>query len=1069
MGSITTGVGLISGIDIASLIDSIITLESQSKFRLQERIATLQSQQTALLDINARLLNLKSAAGSFRLDNVFESALATSSDPEAVAATASIGAQPGTFTFIVKQLVSSSQVLSQGYATRDATPLGLDSISFEFGKGRLDQDLSLEELNGGTGVDRGRIQITDRTGATATIDLTDVTAMSEVLERINEDEGIQITASVQDDHLVLTDTSGGAGSIAVAETAGSTTAADLGIVGNVAGPVLTGTSVHFIGANSALSTLNDSNGVLTRNNVDDLDITARDGTVIGIDLGRIDLDIDDTTLLADLNNGTGVTIDDDSDEPDIQFVARDGTEHDVDLTGVTTIGQLRTRVSAETSGHITISVTDGDKLTVTDTIGGGGNLQIKGAGPNTTETADDLGILNEAGVAADSYTGAIIPNQIADPAVTTIQGVIDRINNDADNGGKVVASIAPDGLSLQLEDFTGSFVSNLTVASTVTNPHAASDLGLEKSVASNVLGGDRVLGGLGSVLTRNINGGAGLPAGTQITIDDREGDSVTILNLESFGTLDLLIEEINTQAAAANVDVTVGLNETGNGLLVNDTSGGIGNLVIGDPGATALGIAADVADDSVRGANLQLRYVSHATRLEDLNHGRGVGTGSFRITDGLGNTGTVSIGGSEETVYDVIQEINSKGLAINARINDNGDGIVIEEGDLGGETPFVKIKVETVGGTAASDLNIDGEAADLEGGFIDGSYEETVDLETSDSLDTIVTKINDAGIPVSAAVLNTGAGAQPFRLSLSSEITGRAGDLIIDTDGVELGLNTLSRGEDAKVFFGASNPEDAFLLTSSSNTLDGVIPGLSLDLLQAGDEPVTVTVSEDKASIVEAVKRMVTTFNDVVGRIDEYDFFDIETEQRGPLLGDPTVDRIRNAMYRVATGSALNVEGPFQFLSQVGIAFNSEGEMSFDEDAFAAAYAVDPDGVAALFEAYDATTGGSEEIGDGITIDRTTTTYNSLGFGSLFENLADALTNSLDGTVTRADESFTTRIDLLNDRIDTLDDRLERRRAQLLREFTAMETALAQLQGQSSSIGGLASNVSLAGSVFQSR
>ena len=41
MGSITTGIGLISGIDTAALIDSLITLESRGKFLLQERVVNL--------------------------------------------------------------------------------------------------------------------------------------------------------------------------------------------------------------------------------------------------------------------------------------------------------------------------------------------------------------------------------------------------------------------------------------------------------------------------------------------------------------------------------------------------------------------------------------------------------------------------------------------------------------------------------------------------------------------------------------------------------------------------------------------------------------------------------------------------------------------------------------------------------------------------------------------------------------------------------------------------------------------------------------------------------------------
>ena len=68
MGTITTGVGLISGIDTANIIDQLIALEALGKIPIQNRITSLQNKQLALLDINARLLNLKNASASFRTD-----------------------------------------------------------------------------------------------------------------------------------------------------------------------------------------------------------------------------------------------------------------------------------------------------------------------------------------------------------------------------------------------------------------------------------------------------------------------------------------------------------------------------------------------------------------------------------------------------------------------------------------------------------------------------------------------------------------------------------------------------------------------------------------------------------------------------------------------------------------------------------------------------------------------------------------------------------------------------------------------------------------------------------------
>ncbi|MCP3904959.1 MAG: flagellar filament capping protein FliD [Planctomycetes bacterium] len=1192
MGSITTGIGLISGIDIASLIESLLTLESRRKFDLQDRVADLQAQQTALLDINARLLSFKSAASSFRVNSTFNAATATSSDEDVLTATASNSAQPGTYDFIVKRLVSTSQQLSRGFASSDSTPLGLDQLSFEFGNGRLARDQTLEELNGGQGADRGSILINDGNGGSATVDLTDVVTISEVVDRINTTAGISVTASYDDDHLVITDTSGGAGNLTITDAAGDTTATDLGIAGTAAGAI-TGSSIYFLSGDTSLASLNDGNGVLARNNVTDLRITARDGTVFDVDLGRVDLDIGDSTLLSALNDGNGVDIDGDTNTKDIKFIDRSGIEHEIDLSGVTTVGGLRGRVSSETGGVITLTVdaVTGDRFVVNDSSGGTGLLQILGSDENGTTVAEDLGILNEAGVLAATHTGEVIPSTIDQAVATTLQDVVDRINNakdggGGDNGGHILAAISGDGLRLEITD-TVSGAGNLIITSTASNADAAAQLGLDTGavgVAQDSVSGQRLIAGLNTVLLRSVNGGAGTNletiagAGTlrsttqladlfagvglqtnandasadvrlvdtngttyeveldglttvqdlidavdtttggnvavtiegqslrfsdaaggggSLTVDDLNGATVTTqigvngvhpsgtilsfdtnpLNTEGLEvdnrlgvqtTIDLgtaeSVQDVVDLINAAGAGVTAAINDAGNGITITDTTGGNGNLTLGGNAATALGITADVAADTVQGTNLQLQYVSSASKLSDLNYGRGIGKGSFRITDGLGASATVTIGGTEESMQDILDEINSRGLAVTARINDDGDGIIIEEdaAALAGQTPFVKIKVETVNGSTASDLNILGESDDVIGGFIDGSYEAKVDLATSDSLDDVVSKINDAGIPINATVINTGTGATPFRLNMSSAISGAAGDLIIDTGGVDLGLTALATGGDARVFFGGDDAANALLITSSTNTLTGVIPGVTLDLNETSDTAVSVTITRDTETIVSSVKQLVTTFNDAIGRLDDYDFYNSETEERGVLLSDPTVAQVRSALYRVATGKALNVTGSLQYLSQAGIRFNREGQMTFDEGRFRDAYASDPDSVEALFATYDAASGGTETVVQGVTIENNELQYNALGFGNLFDRLLDDLTNSIDGTLTNANNSFDTRIDLIEDRITFLDDRLEDRRTVLTRQFAAMEDALARLQAQSGSLGALASSVSLA-------
>jgi len=1066
MGTISSSIGLVSGINSQQIIEQLLALESRPLNTVNQRIGTLRGQQSALLDINARLVAFKGSASAFRTASLFDSVGAVSSNGDAVGVSANSRAQPGSYAFTVRQLVSTSQQLSRGFATRGESPLGLEQLSFEFGNGRLSREVALEDLNGGAGVDRGSIVVTDRSGATATIDLSDALTLDEVVETINDTSGVSVSASISGDGLVITDLSGGSGSLTVADATGDTTATDLGIAATVAGSTLTGaTTINRIGGDTSLSSLNDGNGVLVVNGSPDLRITARDGTAFSVDFGRIDEDIDGTTLLEDLNDGDGIRFDDDPDTADIRFVARDGTGYEVNLSGLTTVQGLIDRVNVETSGAISIAVNGtGDGFVVTDSSGGGGLLRVTAPPDGDTNAASDLGILEVDGVASDTITGATVPSTIDRPRASTLQEIIDRINDSTDNGGRIRASIAADGRSLRIEDLTGSTASNLIVASTgsAQNPSFAENLGIATGaagVASSDYTGERLVGDLNSVLLKTLNGGDGIGASvTTLTVQDRSGATTDVLiDPSSYETVTELLDAINRELSDNAVDVTIGLNTSGNGLQAIDGSGGNGNLQLSGDGAATLGLTADVAGTTVRGTNLQRQYVSSASRLDDLNGGRGIGTGTFRVTDGLGTSFQVRIDGSEVTVFDLIREINGQagaaGAAVVARVNDDGDGIVIEEdaGVLGGDTPFRTISVSSVSGTTARDLNILGEA-DGVSAALDGSYERTVDLDASDSLDEVVAKINEAGIPVSATVLNTGSGGAPFRLNLTSGIDGARGDLVVDTGGVDIGLSSLSRGRDAKILVGGGDAGERFLVTSGSNSVDGVIDGITLDLRQVTDDPVTITVTRDEAAIEAGIQSFVAAFNNVIAGIDEYDFFNVDTLERGPLLGDPTLATVRTSLFRVVNSRPQNVSGSFQFLSQVGITVSGEGQLSFDAAKFRTAYAQDPQGVENLFAAREVSGGSTEQIADGVTIPSTGFTFLSLGKANQFDELLDDLTNSIDGVLTRADDGFDNRIRLLQARAQDLTARLETRREFLTRQFTQLEITISQLQNQGSAL-----------------
>ncbi|MEY5033084.1 MAG: Flagellar hook-associated protein 2, partial [Planctomycetota bacterium] len=405
-------------------------------------------------------------------------------------------------------------------------------------------------------------------------------------------------------------------------------------------------------------------------------------------------------------------------------------------------------------------------------------------------------------------------------------------------------------------------------------------------------------------------------------------------------------------------------------------------------------------------------------------------------------------------------EINSRGLLVEARVNDTGDGITVFDTNTG--TPINGMRIADVTGAVARGLGILGTAA-APGDDLAGSLEKTVDLSPTDTLDDIVGKINDARISVNASIVNAGSGTTPFRLSLASTIAGARGQMWVDSGQVDLSLVRSTEGRDASLFLGTGNPATSFLFTSATNSFKDIISGLEVDAKKAG-QTTTVEVTRDVVRAVTDVKQLVTTINDALGRIGDYDSYDADTEKRGALLGNPTVARLRQQIIQTAQGPAKGVEGRYRFLSQVGIRFGKDGKLVFDEAKFQQAYDTDAASVEELFTGFEITATSTSSPVEGVTITNATTdtTYSKLGFGDLFDQLLRKLTNSVDGVTTLADRSFQEQIDGLQDRLERFDERLESRRLRFEAQFAAMEAALAKLQGQQSSLGAIASNIALA-------
>lgn len=1020
MSGISSGVGLLSGINTAELINQLIELESAPKKLLQQRVTQLEVQRTSFLELSAKILGVRSAAARFDERSMFRRFGANSTNNDVLLATAGESAQVGSYTFRVHSLVSTYSAISRGFATKTADPVGAGTLSIEGARARVNPESQLASLRGGLGVRRGAIEITDRSGATARIDLSVAVTIEDVVEAINNSSDVKVRARVtglggtngaSGERIVIEDQSGGQGNLVINDLPGGGIAADLGIITNAAVSRVDGADLVWLSESTALEQLNDGNGVDRLFLGDDLHFATSFGD---FDVSLSDI-LQPETPLPLLNSGEGVRL------GTVKITDRRGVSAEVDLTTAQTIGDVRAAL-AGTGLSISVALVDSHlQLSDTSNLGEDVVTELKVEDVSGFAAAD-LGIASDAGgsviVGRDLYR------------VRTLGDVVRAINFAPGNNSFVQASINPNGDGIRLAAFG---LGNQVTVTAGAGSSAAKDLGLEGATFdSNTAFDSRpLIAGLSTVLLRTLRGGAGVTAGT-VRLTDRAGQTSAI-NFDGARTLQDVVDLINQDGVTG---IRAEINGVGNGLLLRDTSNGGGTFLVEDVTGTLaadLGILTSVdgapASGVIEGANLQRQYIARSTSLDALGAGAPIAGSEFRITDSRGIVFDVSISASARTVGDVVDAINQSAPgAIQASINDTGDGIVIRDLSEGN----LALTVTELGGDrAARDLRLLGTASPGER-FIDGSFETLVEFGAGDTLSDVVARLNALDRGFSASIVNDQAAVNPYRLVITTTTPGRAGELLIDGRSLGFGFNTLTEARDALLSLGSGDPASALLVSSSSNTVTDVVEGVTLDLVSAGSDPVTVTVDQDIDAIVSDLRSFVDAYNALQSTITDAVRFDSTTLARGPLLGDNVVNIIRNRLHNALLreyDAASSLPGG---LVGLGISFGANDQISFNEDRFREVYETNPEQVEDLF----------------ITAD--------VGFGDTIDEVTDELTRDFDGLLTSKDQSIADQQELLNDQIAVFDIRLAAKRARLEAQFVALEQSLAALQDQQTSLTTLA-------------
>ena len=120
MGRITAGVGLISGLPTADLVNKLLAFEAQPVTDLQNQITTEKNKQAALLDLSTKLLALQNDTQSLSSASVLSARQVSSSNPSVVTGTA--GSKTPLASYLVTPIAQAQtqQLLSNGFSDPSA-------------------------------------------------------------------------------------------------------------------------------------------------------------------------------------------------------------------------------------------------------------------------------------------------------------------------------------------------------------------------------------------------------------------------------------------------------------------------------------------------------------------------------------------------------------------------------------------------------------------------------------------------------------------------------------------------------------------------------------------------------------------------------------------------------------------------------------------------------------------------------------------------------------------------------------------------------------------------------------
>ena len=287
----------------------------------------------------------------------------------------------------------------------------------------------------------------------------------------------------------------------------------------------------------------------------------------------------------------------------------------------------------------------------------------------------------------------------------------------------------------------------------------------------------------------------------------------------------------------------------------------------------------------------------------------------------------------------------------------------------------------------------------------------------------MVSAINGAKLGVTAQLINTGSG---YNVVITGETGADQSFSLTSDDGTGTAVTDVAFGTSLQTATDASFKVNGLTVSRSSNTVNDVIDGVTLDLYANTTGAARLDMNRDSAGIKSNIQGLVTAYNDFEETLKILGDRGSEVEEfGGALAGESLLQSVRNQVRNLITNTSSTPGTTIKAARDVGLSFDRFGKLTLDESKLDKALQNNFAEVSTMFSAG---------------------TNNKSIYSPAPAGLAGGAINSIEkmllstGLIDTQSKSATSQIAKFKADMTILEDRMEKLMTRYLAQFSAMES-----------------------------